>query len=185
MQTNHSKSTETTPFNWGEIALNETVFIDGAPHATRFAIGEWLEYADPQNAMDVILKRNPYIECHSIPVKLTGMDGARDYETTVYHPIGFLLIVMESGQPKAQAMKQAVAEFVWHFAGPRKMSFKERMELLKISCAITGKLGETSDAFVRDVLIAHLREVHLSLGAPLPDLARLGKDIDQLALPGV
>lgn len=178
-------NTEVTPFHWGEIALNETVFIDGAPHATRFAIGEWLEYADPQKAIDNILTRNPYIESHSIPLSLRGMDGARDYETTVYHPIGFLLIVMESGQPKAQAMKQAVAEFVWHFAGPRKMSFKERMELLKMSCAITNALGGTKDAFVRDVLIAHLREVHLALGQSLPDIARLGKDADQLALPGV
>jgi len=177
-------NTETTPFHWGEIALSETVFIDGAPHASRFAIGEWLEYEDPAEGIRKILNRNTYIEEHSVAVKLTATDG-KNYDTKVYHPIGFLLIVMESGQQKAQVMKQAVAEFVWHFAGPRRMSFKERMELLKISCAITGKLGETKDAFVRDVLIAHLREVHLSLGAPLPDVARLGKDADQLALPGV
>lgn len=177
-------NTETTPFHWGEIALAETVFIDGAPHATRYAIGDWLEYADPQNAMDVILKRNSYIEAHSVPVKLTGTDG-KNYDTKVYHPIGFLLIVMESGQPKAQAMKQAVAEFVWHFAGPRKMSFKERTELLKLSRTITNDLGKTKDAFVRDVLLNHLREVHLTMGQPLPDIARLGKNIDQLALPGV
>lgn len=177
-------NTETTPFNWGEIALSETIFIEGAPHVTRFAVGEWLEYDDPIRAISKLLERNSYIEEHSVVVKLTTTDG-KNYDTNVYHPIGFLLIVMESGQQKAQAMKQAVAEFVWHFAGPRKMSFKERMDLLKVSCAITGKLGETSDAFVRDVLIAHLREVHLSMGVPLPDLARLGKDADQLALPGV
>ena len=177
-------NTEVTPFNWGEIALSETVFIEGAPHATKTAVGEWLEYADPRDAINKILERNPYIEAHSVAVRLTATDG-KNYDTKVYHPIGFLLIVMESGQPKAQAMKQAVAEFVWHFAGPRRMSFKERMDLLKISCAITGKLGETNDAFVRDVLIAHLREVHLSLGAPLPDVARLGPGGDPVALPGV
>jgi hypothetical protein len=176
--------TEATPFHWGEIALSETVFIEGAPHATRFAIGDWLEYADPQNAMDVILKRNPYIEAHSVPVKLTGTDGKK-YDTKVYHPIGFLLVVMESGQPKAQAMKQAVAEFVWHFAGPKRMSFKERLDLVKASCGIAGRLAENKDAFVRDLLIGHLREIHLALGTPLPDVARLGKDADQLALPGV
>ena len=178
-------STEINAFNWGDIALSQVVFIDGAPHTTRAAIGEWLEYADPQKAIDKILERNPHLEAHSIPVKLTGMLGARDYETTVYHPIGFLLIVMESGQPKAQAMKHAVAEFVWHFAGPRKMLFKERTELLKLSRTLYNDLSKTKDAFVRDGLITHLREVSLALGQPMPDIAKLGKDADQLALPGV
>jgi hypothetical protein len=182
--TTHSSNTEINPFHWGDIALSEAVFIDGAPHATRFAIGEWLEYADPQKAIDNILARNSYIEAHSVPLSLRGTDG-KNYDTKVYHPIGFLLIVMESGQPKAQAMKQAVAEFVWHFAGPRRMSFKERIELLKLSRTMVNDLGKTKDAFVRDALISHLREVHLALGQPLPDVARLGKDADQLALPGV
>ncbi|MFA6971630.1 MAG: hypothetical protein WC208_09555 [Gallionella sp.] len=177
-------NTETTPFNWGEIALAETVFIDGAPHATRFAIGDWLEYEDPADGIRKILNRNSYIEEHSVAVKLTATDGKK-YDTKVYHPIGFLLIVMESGQPKAQAMKQAVAEFVWHFAGPRKMSFKERTELLKLSRVLLADLGKTKDAFVSEALITHLREVHLTLGQPLPDIARLGKNIDQLVLPGV
>lgn len=175
---------ETTPFHWGDIALSETVFIEGAPHATRFAIGEWLEYSDPQNAIDVVLGRNPHIKAHSVPVRLTGTDG-KNYETFVYHPIGFLLIVMESGQPKAQAMKQAVAEFVWHFAGPRKMSFKERVELLKLSRSLINDLGEAKDAFTREGLITLLREVNLALGKPLPDIAYLGKDANQLALKGV
>lgn len=177
-------NTEASAFNWGGIALLETVFIDGAPHATRFAIGEWLEYDDPAEGIRKILNRNPYIEEHSVQVKLTATDG-KNYDTKVYHPIGFLLIVMESGQPKAQAMKQAVAEFVWHFAGPRKMSFKERTELLKLSRTILNDLGKTKDAFVRDALVAHLREVYLALGQPMPDIARLGKNVDQLALPGV
>lgn len=177
-------NTETTPFNWGEIALSETIFIDGAPHATRFAVGQWLEYEDPAEGIRKILNRNSYIEEHSVAVKLTATDG-KNYDTKVYHPIGFLLIVMESGQPKAQAMKQAVAEFVWHFAGPRRMSFKERMELLKHGRVLLNNLAKTKDAFERDGLIVQLREVQLALGQPMPDVARLGKDIDQLALPGV
>lgn len=172
-------------FIWGAIALSQVVYVDGIPHATRAAIGEWLEYADPQKAIDNLLDRNSYIEAHSIPLNLRGMDGARDYETTVYHPIGFLLIVMESGQPKAIAMKQAVAEFVWHFAGPRKMSFKERTELLKLSRTLFADLGKTKDSFVAQGILTHLREVHLTLGQPLPDIKWLGQDIKQLALPGV
>ncbi|SCX40399.1 hypothetical protein [Nitrosospira sp. Nsp1] len=176
--------TEVTPFHWGEIALSEAVFIDGAPHATKTAIGEWLEYADPRDAVNKILERNSYIEAHSTAVKLTAVDGKKR-DTTVYHPIGFLLIVMESGQPKAQAMKQAVAEFVWHFAGPRRMSFKERTELLKLSRVLLNDLAKTRDAFVQGGLVTHLREVHLALGQPLPNIAMLGKDAAQLPLKGV
>lgn len=172
-------------FIWGDIALSQVVYLDGIPHATREAIGEWLEYNDPADGVRKLLNRNSYIETHSTPVNLTGMGGAREYETAVYHPIGFLLIVMESGQPKAIAMKQAVAEFVWHFAGPRKMSFKERTELLKLSRTLFADLGKTKDSFVVQGILTHLREVHLSLGQPLPDLKWLGKDIAQLALPGV
>jgi len=181
---NATTQTEVTPFHWGDVALSETVFIEGAPHATRFAVGEWLEYEDPAEGIRKILNRNSYIEEHSVPVKLTATDGKK-YDTKVYHPIGFLLIVMESGQPKAQAMKQAVAEFVWHFAGPKRMSFKERTELLKLSRALLNDLGKTKDAFILDGLITHLREVHLALGQPMPDMVRLGKTRDQLALPGV
>ena len=169
-------------FNWGDIALSQVVYINGAPHVTRTSIGEWLEYADPQNGIDKILGRNPHIESHSIPVNLSGMDGARDYETTVYHPIGFLLIVMESGQPKAQAMKQAVAEFVWHFAGPRKMSFKESTELLKLRRSLINDIGKTKDAFCRRALLDDLRDVSLSAGKSIPDIAFIGKNANQLNL---
>lgn len=177
-------SKEISNFIWGDIALSQVVYIDGVPHATRAAIGEWLEYEDPIRAISKLLERNTYIDEHSVVVKLTATDG-KNYDTTVYHPIGFLLIVMESGQPKAQAMKQAVAEFVWHFAGPRKASFKERAELLKLSRNLLNDLAKTKDAFVRNALITSLREVHLELGQPLPDIALLGKDANQLALPGV
>lgn len=177
-------TTEINNFTWGDIALSQVVYVDGIPHATRAAIGEWLEYADPQKAIDNLLDRNSYIEAHSVALKLRGTDG-KNYDTFVYHPIGFLLIVMESGQPKAIAMKQAVAEFVWHFAGPRTMSFKERTELLKLSRTLFNDLGRTKDSFIVCGLIAHLQEVHLALGMPLPLLEKLGKDHAQLALPGL
>ena len=180
-----TSNTQVTPFIWGDIDLSQTVMIDGIPHATRAAIGEWLEYDDPADGVRKLLNRNSYIEAHGIPVKLTGMDGARDYETTVYHPIGFLLIVMESGQPKAQEMKQAVAEFVWHFAGPRTMSDRTRMELLKFRTAIIERLAKTRDAFARACHLADLREVSLALGCAVPDVALLGSDVKQPALPGV
>lgn len=144
-------------FVFGDISLSQVVHRDGVPHPTRAAIGEWLEYADPQKAVDNILARNPHIEAWGIPLKLRGMDGAREYETVAYHPIGFMLIVMESGQPRAKEFKQAVAEFVWHYAKPKSMSFKEETELLKLRRVLLSDLGKNRDAFVQRALLAHLQ----------------------------
>ncbi len=113
--------TELAPFVWGSIELSQATYVNGVPCATRQAIGEWLEYADPQKAVDNILAKNLHIERHSVPLKLRATDG-KNYDTSVYHPIGFMMIVMESGQPRAKAMKEAVAEFVWRFAGPQDLS---------------------------------------------------------------
>ena len=177
------------PFAWGAIQLTQCVFVDAVPHVTRAAMGEWLEYADPQNGIDIILRRNPHIEAYSVPVNLTGTDGKK-YDTKVYHPIGFLLTVMESGQPKAQSMKVAVAEFVWHFAGPRELNFKEELELMKLQRNLFNDLAKSKDAFVVAGLRERLSRVCLSLGQALPDIATLGKDAtqlraDQLTLPGL
>lgn len=113
------------------------------------------------------------------------MDGARDYETTVYHPIGFLLIVFESGQPMAHLMKAAVAEFVWHFAGPRKLSPRERDAQMKHRRETLKLLATTRDAFVQQALITDLQRISLDLGHPVPDLTLIGTDAKQLKLQGV
>lgn len=176
--------TSISTFQFNEISLSQVVHRDGVPHPTRAAIGEWLEYADPQNAVDVILGRNPHIEAWSVPVKLTGTDG-KNYDTFVYHPVGFMLIVMESGQPRAKEFKQAVAEFVWHYVKPRDMSLKERTELQKLSRTLLKDLATTTDQFIVDGILSHLRDVHLALGQPLPDIALFGKKINQPALPGI
>lgn len=172
-------------FSWGDIALSQVVFVDGVPHATRYAIGEWLEYEDPQEGIRKLLNRNPHIEAHGIPVNLTGIVREREYETTVYHPIGFLLIVMESGQPKAHAMKAAVAEFVWRYAGGQKLSHKERIEKQKLCHQLALNIGASKDAFARKYLLAMLQDLSLEIGQPLPDIALIGKDPKQLALEGL
>lgn len=181
----NTSNTQVTPFVWGEISLSQTVMVDGVPHATREAVGEWLEYADAAEGVRKLLNRNSYIEAHGIPVNLTGMGGAREYETRAYHPIGFLLIVMESGTPKAIAMKQAVAAFVWHFVGRKPLSHKERIELLKLRRTILNDLGRNKDAFVQKALFSDLVEISLTLGQPVPDIKYLGKDVNQLLLEGV
>lgn len=168
-------------FTWNAIDLSEAVYVNGIPHVTRAAIGEWLGYAEPIKAVSKILERNPYLGSHSVVVKLTSADG-KNYDTNVYHPIGFLLIVMESGQPKAHAMKEAVAEFVWQFAGPRTLGEKARMDLLKWRSSLILNLTKTRDAFARQAFLADLQEVSLTLGLPVPRLELLGKDAEQLAL---
>ncbi|MEN6082807.1 hypothetical protein [Chromobacterium piscinae] len=178
------KVAQATPFAFGEIELSQTVFIEGVPYVTRRAVGEWLEYEDPIRGISKILDRNLHIDAHSVVVKLTTTDG-KNYDTSVYHPIGFLLIVMESGQPKAHEMKAAVAEFVWSFAGPRQLGFRERDSLLRQRRQLVLDLTRLRDAFGRAALLADLRQVSLSLGLPLPDVTWLGKDADQLQLPGV
>lgn len=174
-------ATELTPFSWGGIDLSQTTYINGVPCPTRQAIGEWLEYSDPQNAIDVILKRNPHINRHGIPVNLSGVLGTQEYETQVYHPIGFMLIVMESSQPKAKAMKEAVAEFVWRFAGPQDMTRKERLELLKHRRLLLSDLAKTGDQALREALVTDLKEVSLTLGVPVPRALQ----VLQLGLAGV
>lgn len=169
-------------FNFEAIELSEVVHLDGVPHVTRAAIGRWLEYADPQKAIDNIFDRNPHLESWGTPLKLRGMGGARDYETNVYHPIGFLLIVMESGQPKAHEMKAAVASFVWHFCMPQPLAPKERMELLKLRRTLINDLARSRDAFAQQALMDDLRRVSQSLGQPLPAAELLGRDPKQMAL---
>lgn len=170
-----------TTFNFHEINLSQVVYRDGIPHPTRAAIGEFLEYADPQKSVDKILERNPHIEAWSVPVKLTATDG-KNYDTFVYHPIGFMLIVFESGQPRAHDMKQAVAEFVYHYMKQRDMSFNEETERLKMRRVILADLGKNRDAFVQQALIADLQRVSLALGLPVPDIKLLGTDSKQLVL---
>ncbi len=113
--------------------------------------GEWLEYEFPQQAVAKILERNPHIEAYSEVVSLTTTDS-KNYDTNVYHPMGFLLIVMESHQPKAKKKKVEVAEFVWHFhnhgkalAQPEDISPKEYRSILARITNLTSKMARIKD----------------------------------------
>jgi hypothetical protein len=172
-------------FTYGDIALSQAVLIDNVPYLTRKAIGEWLEYADPQKQIDKILERNPHIEMHSVPVNLGATDG-KNYETNVYHPIGFLLIVMESGQPKAKDKKVEVAEFVWHFSNPgtERLSSKERRTIKARITTLTIKMPGITDAMALQALWDEITELSNLIGRAYPDLKLLGKDRKQACLPG-
>lgn len=134
------------PFIYGQqVRLKEACWINNEPHFTRRAIGEWLEYRNPQKKIDGIIAKNPQIDQFSTVVKLTTVDeypkrhstpklGAecpaestdsapslsgtvrcREIETRIYNPIGLQLIVFESHQPKAKVYKIAVAHLVQAF----------------------------------------------------------------------
>jgi transposase len=114
------------PFLFQHVHLKESCWIENTPYFTRRAIGEWLEYPNPKQAIQNIIKRNPHIEDPrwSSVLKMrtelaTGKQGDRLYkredEIEIYNPIGLQLIVFESHQPKAKAYKIAVANLVWAF----------------------------------------------------------------------
>lgn len=70
---------------------------------TRKQIGEALEYANPQKAIDKIHERNKdRLDKYSVTVKLGGTDG-KQYDTTLYNANGIYEICRWSRQPKANA----------------------------------------------------------------------------------
>lgn len=104
------------PFYFKNIKLQESCWIDGKPYFTRLAIGEFLEYSNPQKSIDKIVERYPYLNSQtwSTTVKLTAVEGSRTVErdTRVYDPIALQLIINKSNQPKAIAFQVAVANLV-------------------------------------------------------------------------
>ena len=174
---------DTTPFTWGDITLSQVVDIDGTPHITKQAIGEWLEYIEPRKAINKIIERNSHIDQYSVGVNLTSTDG-KNYDTRVYHPIGFLLIVMESGQPKAQAMKVAVAEFVWAFCGSSGIPVKERNSYLNQIERLTESLINTKNAMLFKQRVAQLQYYCAMANWPMPDLSLRSAGLEQLPLLG-
>lgn len=177
-------------FAYGDIALTQTVLINGIPHVTRQGIGEWLEYANPQKQIDKIIERNPYIEHYSTPVKLTAVDG-KNREHIVYHPIGFLLIVMESRQPKAKQKKVEVAEFVWHFSNtgkalirPEDIEPKEYRSILARITNLTSKIAKIKDAMDHKQTWLEITVLCDAIGIPYPELAFMRKHFKQVELHG-
>lgn len=120
------------------MALKESCWMDGKPYFTRKAIGEFLEYPHPKQAIGTILKRNPHIRdtrwstvlklrtvqetgkeekdvlTHQID-ELPKSQYERELEVEVFDPIGLQLIIFESNQPKAKLYKIAAAHLVYAF----------------------------------------------------------------------
>lgn len=182
-------SNQLSSFAYGGIALTQTILINGIPHITKQAIGEWLEYADPRKAVNKILGRNPHIDTYSVGVNLGSTDG-KNYETNVYHPIGFLLIVMESGQPKAKQKKVEVAEFVWHFSNkaptlPEDVSPKEYRAILSRITNLTSKMARIKDAMEHKQTWLEITVLCDTIGLAYPAIEFMRKHFRQVEKLGI
>lgn len=128
-------------FSYEGIRLKESCWIDGKPYFTMRAIGEWLEYKNPEKAIFKIIHRNPHIKQFATPVNLTVVDEytkghsvpklgtessqrTREIEHEVFDPIGLQLIINKSNQPKAIAFQVAVAHLVYDYITGNLKPFK-------------------------------------------------------------
>ena len=79
---------------------------------TRNQIGEALEYANPNDAIRLIhRKNNERLDAHSVTFKLNGTDG-KLYNTTLYNEKGIYEIMRKSNQPKADEFYDFVYDIV-------------------------------------------------------------------------
>jgi hypothetical protein len=147
-----------TPFTYQGIALQESCWIDGVPFFTRRAIGEFLEYKHPNQAIEFIIKRNSHIDDPrwSTVIKLNTVEGDREVTRSVktYNPIGLQLIIFESRQKKAIQYKIAVANLVWALMnGQLKPSkWSQNDDLVSAARQILSlPQGEKRAALVRDL----------------------------------
>lgn len=179
----NKSNTQIRSFSWGDIEFSETLMIGGIPHMTRKAIGEFLEYSDPQKAVDKILERNSHILDFQLPSIVTATDG-KNYEVFVYDPTGFLLIVMESGQPKAVEMKIAIARFVRHFTQKPKISPKEQRLIRSRLTSLIKSIVKESDQVSVKVHWEEIRYLCDLIGVSYPEIQLMRKEWSQLTLPG-
>jgi hypothetical protein len=160
---------ELSPFSWGGIELSEVAHIMGVPWATRKAIGEWLEYTDPEAAVGAILSENPYIEEQSKRLSMKGVD--ENYQDVpVYHPLAFFIIASESGQPKAEAMKVALSDFMGHFIRAQQSHDQQMADMRHRGRVLTSDLSTIDPESRREFLMADLIEISHSLGLPVPEV---------------
>jgi hypothetical protein len=176
-------NTQIRPFSWGDIEFSETLMIAGVPHLTRRAIGEFLEYAEPRKSISKIVERNQHILEFELSSVVTTTDS-KNYEVFIYDPVGFLLIVMESDQPKAMEMKIAIAQFVHHFTKKPKLPLKEqRIIRSRLTSLVKSIVDETDQVSVK-VHWGEIRFLCDMIGVSYPEIQLMRKEWSQMTLPG-
>ncbi len=172
-----------TPFQWENLQMQESVRIDGIPFFTRKAIGMELEYADPQKAIDNLIQRNDLIKSYSVPLSLRGTDGKK-YETQVLHPIGCLMICMDSNQSKAYELKEKLAQFLYahSFEEDTPLKDADMVKLTHLQQELMDKLTSEQDEDKQKMIYRRLIQVSLRLGDPVPPVENLYKKRKQIDL---
>jgi hypothetical protein len=102
-----------------------------------------------------------------------------------------LLIVMESGQPKAKQKKVEVAEFVWHFSNPnqalirpKNIEPKEYRSILARITNLTSKMTKIKDAMDHKQTWLEITVMCDTIGLPYPAIEVMRKHFKQVELHG-
>ncbi len=114
------------PFAFGATKLQQACWLGQKPWFTRRAIGVWLGYRFPQQAINKIVQRSPHLADPrwSAEVKTTSPDGKR-YDHQLHDPIGLQLILMKSNQAKALEYQVAAANLVWAYMTGQLKPYRE------------------------------------------------------------
>jgi hypothetical protein len=133
----------------------DVVQADGQPEPgiTRKQLGEMLEYADPQKAIENIHARNKErLDQFSVTLKMRATDG-KSYDTVVYGFKGVLEICRYSNQPNADA----VMDWAWDTldrlrTGKIVVSPSQRLEALSIRLQLAEQKLQLFEEYNEDIL---------------------------------
>lgn len=178
-----------------QINTTPSIFTFAENHNVRTEMGNGEPWFCANDVCEILKHSNPWkaISDHVDEDDLTKREVidalGRSQEMNFINEAGVYALIFGSTLPEAKAFKR----WVTHEVLPqlRKVGFygqpelKERIALGYQMLAIVDRLGKAKDAFVRAALMGRLSEVCLLLGQAIPDLSYLGKDADQMALPGV
>lgn len=180
---NTQSNTVPSIFTFAEKHNVRIEIVNGEPWFCANDVCDILEHSNSRKAISDLLDEDDVTKRYTVDAL------NRDQETNFISEYGIYSLILGSQLPAAKAFKR----WVTHEVLPqlRKMGFygqlelKERIALGNQMLGIIDRLGKTKDAFVRAALMGRLREVCLLLGQSIPDQSYLGKDADQMALPGL
>lgn len=106
----------------------------------------------------------------------------------IFSPRGCYLLGMLARTDKAKAFRAWVLDVLEGREVPREsrpMTIPQTISMHKLRLSLTKELEKTTAAGMRDALHDQLRHVSRLLSLPVPPLERIGRTVDQAALPGV
>ena len=151
-------------------------------------IGGALGYQDPADAVQKIFARNSdeFTEEMTQVLELPTAGGVQSVR--VFSPRGCYLLGMLARTEKAKAFRQWVLDVLEGRVVPQQighMSHGQRLAYLKERRSLLRELLGHTTAGMRAALHGQLRYVSRLLGMPCPDMAAIGRTVEQRELPGV